>query len=208
MGMNEAEVLVDQGKVGEAQVVLRDVARVFLASGDRHTYALCLAFLGRAALREGRLDDATALLATAREEFLEAGAHGDVLEVEAREAELSLFAAAPQDALARADELLARAQAAEDVGPVTTILHRVRGYALAQLADLVGAREAFDASVSAAREKDASHEVAFALQGLLRVAATSGGEPVPGTREECAEILRALGVVAVPAYPVVGLRSD
>lgn len=207
MGMNVGEVLVDQGRVGEADVVLRDVARVFLASGDRHTYGLCLAFLGRSAIRAGRLDDAIALLEQARTELREAGAHGDALEVEAREAEISLFTGEPERALAASSALLSRSTLEEDVGHVTPILHRVRGYALAQLGRWGEARTALEASLAAARDKEADYEVALTLQALIRLSASEGQAP-PGAADECASILRGLSVAAVPAPPLRRARLD
>jgi len=200
--MNLGEVLVDQGRPAEADILLSDVAGIFRASGSRFDFGLCLAFRGRASLRDGRLEEAFGLLESAREELEAAGAHSDALEVEARVAEALLFVAEPERALERSTDLLARLQQEEGIGHVTSILHRVRGYALTQLGATSEAREAFAASLAAAREKEADYEVALALQALLRLSALDGLEPPPGASEECSSILRGLGVVAVPAPPI------
>ncbi len=200
--MNTAEVLVEQGRSAEAESILSDVSRVYLAAGDRYDLGICLAFRGRAALRAGRVDDALSLLEAARAEFEFVGAHGDVLEVDARVAECLLFTGEPARALSAASELSARAQAEGGVAVLTPQLERVRGYALVQLGDGSGARDAFERSLAAARARGADYEAALTLQALIRLG-LFGGRPAPGDAlEESGAILDRLGVIAVPAVPL------
>jgi len=205
--MNTAEVLLEQGRSEEAETILDDVARVYRAAGDRYDLGICLAFSGRVALRDGRADEALALLGQARSEFEFVGAHGDVLEVDARLAECRLFTGEPARALSAASDLSARAQAEGGVAVLTPQLERVRGYALAQLGDGDAAREALEHSLSAARARGADYDVALTLQALLRLHAIDGG-PVPeGAVEESGAILERLGVIAVPAVPLPPRRA-
>jgi class 3 adenylate cyclase/tetratricopeptide (TPR) repeat protein len=202
MGMNVAEVRVDQGRADEAEAVLLDVGRVFRASGDAHTYGLCLGFRGRAALRQGRIDDAFALWAEARTALIEAGALGDAIDVAAREAEARLFLGESERVLEDASALLASLRD-DDIGPTTPNLHRVRGYALLQLGRAAEAREAFEASLAAARQSGADYEAAITVQALSRLGRIDGSEvPPPGAEEESDAVLEALGVVAVLAFPL------
>jgi class 3 adenylate cyclase/predicted ATPase len=202
MGMNVAEVLVDQGRADEADPVLLDVGRVFRASGDAHTYGLCLGFRGRAALRQGRLDDAFALWAEAKTALIEAGALGDAIDVAVREAEARLFLGEPERVLEDASALLASLRD-DDIGPTTPNLHRVRGYALLQLGRAAEAREAFEASLMAARQSGADYEAAITVQALSRLGRVDGSESLPpGAEDESDAVLEGLGVVAVLAFPV------
>jgi len=205
--MNTAEVLVEQGRSDEAAVILDEVARVYRAAGDRYDLGICLAFRGRAASRAGRIDDALSLLGAARSEFEFVGAHGDVLEVDARVAECLLFTGEPARALSSASDLCHRAQAEGGVAVLTPQLERVRGYAMIQLDDRSGALEAFEHSLSAARARGADYEVALTLQALLRLHAPHGGLVPEGAVEESGAILERLGVIAVPAVPLPPRRT-
>ncbi|HEX5949707.1 MAG TPA: hypothetical protein VFZ96_01800, partial [Actinomycetota bacterium] len=105
-------------------------------------------------------------------------------------------------ALAMADHVRDELRTGVGPGMLTPLVERVRGYALIQLGDLAGAREALEASLRAGRERGAEHEVAFTLQGLLRHARVAGSAPGDGWRTESGVLLERLGIVAVPAVPL------
>jgi hypothetical protein len=77
-------------------------------------------------------------------------------------------------------------------------VHRVRGFALAQLGDRDGAQRALQDSVAAAREQDSSYELAVSLDALL---ALRGSGPFTGAARRDA-LLARLDVVALPAPPL------
>jgi hypothetical protein len=125
-----------------------------------------------------------------------------VYEVDAREAECHMMAGRPEEALKLADATLARVN--DDVGIelLAPMLHRTRGYALAQRGDLMGARAAFEESLRLARERDASYEEALAMQGLARLDRAEGRPPGSALDGGSGEIFDRLGVIATPAYPM------
>jgi tetratricopeptide (TPR) repeat protein len=196
---NIAEILADQGRFDEAEALLRETTRVWRAAEDHYSLGFCLAQLGKVAGRQGRTDDALALFAQAREELLFVGAQGDVLDVDAREAECLLLAGRPAEALALADATLAQE---EPGGALVPVLERVRGYALVSTGDLEGADAALAASLEASRGRGADHETAFTLQAVARLAVLRGAQPDPQAVGGSGEILSALGIIAVPAFPL------
>ena len=194
---NVGEVLNDQGRLEEAEAKLRQALRIWRGSQYDWGTAFVTAQLGRAAARAGRHDEALALLDDAHGAFERLHAHADAALVEAYRAEALAFARLPERALRVADRAL------RDVGRTAPLLHRVRGLALAQRGDLVGAGHAFEASLREADARGSDYDVAVTLHALD---ALPGGGP-PRVRE-VARRLAQLGVVALPAPPVSPASRD
>jgi hypothetical protein len=81
-------------------------------------------------------------------------------------------------------------------------VHRVRGFALAQLGDGDGAERALRASVDAARAQDSHYELAVSMDALLalRTGSGRGAGATAGARRDA--LLARLDVVALPAPPL------
>lgn len=194
---NMAEVLADQGRLDEAEPLMRDAQRVWRAAGAPSFVAFGKSQLGRLAARAGRFDEALELLRSARVDYVRDGEHAEVLETDARLAECLLLQGNASLALDAANAGLARAPSAAGVLPQVPLLQRVRGVALAQLGRYDDAFAALDASLSAAEERRARHEVAWTLAAFVaarRAAGQPADDALTGRR---AELFSQLGIVTV-----------
>jgi class 3 adenylate cyclase/predicted ATPase len=200
--MNIAEVYLEQGRLNEAESLLRDASRELRSSGEFQGLAGSLGFLGRVEARAGRLADAEELLRQAREAYEHAGMKAGALEVDAREAERLVMAGHANEALALADATLAHEHQDLGVEVLAPMLERTRGYALAQLGQVEGACAALDRSVRLARERDAPFEVSLSLQGIVRLEQHDSTELTAARYDEMRDIFERLGVIATPAYPI------
>jgi tetratricopeptide (TPR) repeat protein len=199
--VNRAEVLLDQGRLAEAEPLMKQSLRVARASKSGSRIADMARYYGTLLARMGRFEEAAPLLLEAREEFERAGERGEVLVAEARIAESLVFRGLPADALERADATLARAGGFEGIFVLVPTLHRIRGLALVQLGRLDEARFALEGSLAHARLESADYEVALALDSLVRLGALDGGTPQTVERERD-RIFRRLGIVASVDVPL------
>jgi tetratricopeptide (TPR) repeat protein len=198
--LNIAEVLSDQGHLRAAEEMLKDALRVFKAAEWEYMIANTTITLARVACRDGRYEEALEWYGQAREQYGSMGAEAELLETDARSAECLVLQRRVDEALAVASIGLARAKALGGTQQ-QVLLHRVCGYGHAQAGRLPDARASLTASLSAARSRNASYDIALALDGLARVARLEGHEDVDASRES-AEILSRLGVVAFPEVPL------
>jgi tetratricopeptide (TPR) repeat protein len=200
---NMAEVLSDQGRLIEAEPLLRDALQVWRAAQAPSFVAFGKSQLGRLAARSGRFDEALELLRSARDDYVRDGEHAEVLETDARIAECLVLQGAFADARAAADDALARASSNSAVLPQIPLLQRVRGLALANLGDVEAAVGALEASLSGAHERRARHEEAWTLHALVTLRRTIDLDSVDETVEERqAALFEQLGIVDV-AQPSV-----
>ena len=86
--VNRAEVLLDQGRLDEAEPLMRESLRIARASGSGPRIAETARYLGLLLARVGRFDEARRLLEEARDEYDRAGEANEVFVSEARLAEL------------------------------------------------------------------------------------------------------------------------
>ena len=84
---------------------------------------------------------------------------------------------------------------------VIALLNRVRGSALLQLGRLEEARVTLETAVAEARQRNASYELALALDSLATLASLTGEEAEELESERDA-ILDRLGVVSIPEIPL------
>ncbi len=203
---NMAEVLSDQGRLADAEPLLRDAQRVWRAAAAPSFVAFGKSQLGRLAARAGRFDEALQALRSAREDYVRDGEHGEVLETDARLAECLLLSGAFEAALSAADDALTRAAPSAAILPQVPVLQRVRGLALACLGNHPAALGSLESSLAGARERQARHEVAWGLHALLAVREAAGISGDPAIATECAALLDQLGIVRV-AEPVLVSRT-
>jgi predicted ATPase/class 3 adenylate cyclase len=203
--LNIGEILLDQGHLARAEEHFRSALRAWKAAGYRYGVALATSYLGRAASRAGRFDEAEALLTEARADLDDVGDRASVLETDVRIAECSLLRGNPDGARALAEDALKRAEESGGVNVHAPALHRIRGHALALLGDRTGAGEALAKSLELGRSRNAAYDVALTLLGLAAVGGADGMEAptVRALEDEGRSILDRLGVIAVslPAVP-------
>lgn len=199
---NVAEILVDQGRLEEAESRFRDALRVWRASAYRQGVAFAVANLGKIASRQGRFDEAVRLLEEAKKGFEEVGFSSYVLDADARLAENDVFSGKPAAAIERAQTAMRRAEAMGGMPVLAAILYRVRAYARLQLGDAAAAIEDATMSLHLARERNARFEVALGLEALARAREAAGTPVEPANDLERDSILQALGVIAMPEIPL------
>ena len=193
---NVGEVLGDQGHLAQADQRLRDALRVWRGSSYDWSAAFATALLGRTKVRAGRHAEGLELLEDALVRFRRLRAGSDALLVRAYVAEALAFGRRPQRALQAADRLLPEA------GRSAPLVHRIRGFALAQLGDRDGAEHALQASIDAARAHDSHYELAVSMDALLALRGGRGrisGATAAARRDA---LLARLDVVALPAPPL------
>ena len=199
---NIGEILADQGRHEEARAQLRDALRVLRAARYRWGIAYATMLLGRLESRMGAYEEAHRHFETARADFIEAGGEADAVEVESMEAECLVFEGRAGEALELVERVLPEL-ARLGSGRGTTLVERVRGYALAQCGDLEGARSAFEASRTSAEALDADYELALTLAGLRALAITRGDrESALELAAKVGELTKKLGIVALPSVPI------
>ena len=203
---NMAEIYCERGNLDDAEGLLRDSLPVLRAGGRRVFLGYGLMFLGRVAARGHRFDEALAMFDEARALFAEVGAPEEIVEVTARTAECRTFMGDGEEALDLTDEALARAGRSDTEGPSLPLVHRTRGYALAQLSRLGEARSALDESLEMARARGQDVDVAFTLFALGRLSEVDGSTMSVDAIAERDTILERLGVEAVPEVPLTPIH--
>ena len=197
---NLAEILADRGELTEAGKLCTESLPRWKALEYKYFLAACLTVLGRVAMRSGRLEDAVSRFNEAKAQFLQAGAEQDALAIDAHLAECKCLAGQVEEALALAEATLARATNGAVV-KLAALLQRVRGYAQLQLGDTFAAREAFDASLAAARERRDWFEITLTLHALIDLDRLEGVEPASDIVCESRELLSKLKIRALPPTP-------
>jgi class 3 adenylate cyclase/tetratricopeptide (TPR) repeat protein len=201
---NIAEILVDQGRLDEAEPLVVEALRVWRASGTPSDVGWGAALLGRLTARRGEHATAMALLSEAAASFGVTEERIELVDVALRLTEALLLqgsASAAVERLADAEERLRDAVRAagmptEDGLPLiphAVALLRLGGCAAAQAGDDVAGRDLLDRAVEHGRRVRSTHELALAL----RARAWLDGD----SSDEAARLLQQLGVVWAPELP-------
>jgi tetratricopeptide (TPR) repeat protein len=193
---NIGEIKSDQGYLTTATELFEEARSVFELSGHRMLAALASSNLGRAAARAGDCGSAVKTLEDALRDFDEIRAGSFVLETRARLAECAVLSRSPERALTFADTTLTEIELTESGAPLRALLHRLRGYALAQQGDAEGAAEALRYSIAIAREAEETYEAALTLQAIALI------EGDDEAASESRTLLAGLGVVSTPEVPL------
>jgi predicted ATPase len=206
--LNIAEVRSDQGRMDEAEPVFREVLDVRKAAGNPLKIAEAWSLLGRHLARVGEHEEARAVLEEARELFEAEGDAEDLLTTDAWLSECHVLEGNTAAGLELSLETLERAESLSGVSVVVTHLHRTRGWAYMQMAELVNARTALEESLRIARGDNenfgimsADYEVALTLNALVRLRGLTG-EPTEEIAYERDMIFARLGVLSVPEPPL------
>jgi class 3 adenylate cyclase/tetratricopeptide (TPR) repeat protein len=194
---NIGEVLVFQGRLEEAADQLGDALRIFRASKVRPLEVFALTLLGAAASRAGRFEEAGEMFEGAQALVKEVGDEhaADVISLRA---ESLILGGRPDEALPLIDGLVQTLPTSHAFLP---LLLRMRGYALAQRNDPAAAESTLRESLAAARALGADHDVAFALDALLRTI-PQDGRATDEMRRERDDLIDRLGILAMPEVPL------
>jgi class 3 adenylate cyclase/tetratricopeptide (TPR) repeat protein len=195
VGANRAEVLVQQGRVEEALPVLAAAIRVLLAAQATSFLGFAMTVFGRAALERGEYAEAMGRLGEARSLCLEMGEIDELLTIDALAAECHLRSGAVVEALAFADQTMARANQVSDGASAEPLLHRVRGEALIALGRTADGGLALRASLEAGRQRHARNEIEATLGALLRLDVAAEVLEARGWHDEWSELTALLGIV-------------
>jgi class 3 adenylate cyclase/tetratricopeptide (TPR) repeat protein len=198
---NIGEIKSDQGYLATASELFEEARKIFETSGHRMLATLTRSNLGRTAAREGRLDDALKILRNALAAFHEIKAGSLVIETKTRLSERALLAGDSTEALHQADETLVAIEQSGGGSLQHALVHRLRGYALMQLADLDGAADALEQSLAVARGANETYELALTLEACARLAELRG-EDGSAQAKESMGLLARLGVVSTPEVPL------
>ena len=192
--LNIAELRSDQGRLEEAGSRLRRALQIFRGTSHEWGVGQATMLLGRASVRAGRVEEGRRTLVDARARFGRLGCEQDARWVDALMAEACAFTGGGDDAARIAAQVLADPRTPSRLAP---LLHRIRGWALAQAGETGLAVQALSEALAAARTHREDYEVAVCLDTLMALIGVDG--PVKAERDE---ILRRLGVVRLPPAPV------
>jgi tetratricopeptide (TPR) repeat protein len=197
---NMAELLLDQGLYDEAEPLLRQVIRVWRASGgDPDHAAAAKRELGRLLARRGDVSAALELLQSARADQVQAGQPLEVLTTDFRLAEMIVLSGDGAGALELVEELLPRC-AGLDAAMLMPGLLRVDGWALIQSGRWGEAREQLDQARTLAGRRGDLYEECLALDALVALGSLTG-EDVGELEDARGSLVDELGIVQLPLVP-------
>jgi class 3 adenylate cyclase/tetratricopeptide (TPR) repeat protein len=199
---NIAEIVLEQGRLDEAESLFTDVLRAWRGSGYRSGESSVKCNLGRVAAARSSYAEALELFDEAVRGASHLGGHAEVLEANTRKAECLLRMGDAGAALELAERSLEQGRALGGVPPQEAVLHRIRGEALSGAGDVEGAVDALRRSVASARARGADHELALTLLVVAAhgVVGVWAGDPA----RDAETILVRLGVRSRP--PSSGAR--
>jgi class 3 adenylate cyclase/tetratricopeptide (TPR) repeat protein len=196
---NQAEIFIDQQRLAEAELVLQQAMREWRGAKAVALIPFGNYLLGRVAARTGRFLEAFELFASARGDYVTLGEAHEVLTIDALTSECHLLAAQPELALELATKTLSAIHETDGVDNAVPLLERVRGAALIELGDRELGCQALRASLAAAEQREAGHEVAATLVALLAAGAAADEAESTGWQHERGELMAALGIAEVSA---------
>ena len=195
-------LLVEQGRLDEAAEPLGAALRVCLAAGDRAGVASAQRLLARSMARSGELAEALELGLAAKATFEELGAKTDTVDALVVVAECHLLAGDVTRSLPVIDDALALDAALGSQSNGNSFLYLLRGYALMRVGELAGAREAFEASLTAARSMEMDYDIALGLRALTELGelddVPDAMRSTDGVPSELDVIVERLGIIKLP----------
>ncbi len=194
---NRAEVLVRQGRSGEALPLLRNTLRVARAVGDEDLVALVRKEMGRAQSRAGDIAAGLILLEEARTQLTRLREPQEVVDADIASAEAHLLGGRPKQALALIEGALTEA-ASIHAATLLPSAYRVQAAALFATGEVVQARMALAQGLRQSSSPDVAHERGFLLAVAARIARYDNDPDTDRLAEQAREALALLGVVRVP----------
>lgn len=198
---NVADVLLRQGRLVEAEAMLRDLVPVLRGLGALDFATSAMRALGLILVQSQREAEGRELFAEARRVQVE---HALVIEVAETDAAIAEALLADGDAAAGADLAADAAQRAESLGArhLLPTLRRVEGAARADAGDRAGAQVSLQQALAACHAEGGA-DLGFVLAELAALA-TSIGDVASAAelRSQSHAALVALGFVGSPRYPM------
>ncbi len=195
--MNIGEILSDRGELIEAEEALVETLPVWRAAKYRYLLGGCLWLLGRVSLQAGRFEEALKRLDEAKAHLQHVRAEQELLDLDGRVAECRVRMGQPAVGLELASATLARARTVKGAVKTTSLLERVRGHALLQLSDFGGARQAYVASLAAARGRKDLLETSLSLNALIDLDRMENVQPPAEIVAESTELTSMLKIRTV-----------
>jgi tetratricopeptide (TPR) repeat protein len=195
---NQAEVLIQQGRMDDADRVLTPAIRTLVEANATSFLAFAVALSGRILVAHGRYGDALDRFTQARSMCLEMGEVGEALAIEAHSAECVLRAGEPEEAVRLSDRTAGSAESRGVTASVAAHLHRVRGEALIALRQHEAGATHVRAALAEARARDTSYEIEASLRALLRLGVAASAAEAAQWNAERTELARALGITYSP----------
>jgi len=195
--MNIGEILSDRGELIEAEQALVETLPVWRAAKYRYLLGGCLWLLGRVSLQAGRFEEALKRLDEAKAHLQHVRAEQELLDLDGRVAECRVRMGQPAVGLELASGALARAHTLKGAVKATSLLERVRGHALLHLSDFGGARQAYVASLVAARGRKDLLETSLSLKALIDLDRMENAQPPAEIVAESTELTSMLKIRTV-----------
>jgi class 3 adenylate cyclase/tetratricopeptide (TPR) repeat protein len=197
---NASEIHTERGEWSEAERQLVELLSFFKATEYHYMMGACHALLARVALRTGRIDEALSRLDEAKGQYRLAGADAELPSLDAWIAECRL-ARGDADGALELVNALAGASGDSGVARILPQLQRIEGHARIVQGDLWSARDALEASLAGARERNNRFEATLAMLSLIALDRQEGVEPAHEMVTETRATLAELKVRAVPPIP-------
>ena len=209
--INVGEILVDQGRLAAAEPLVAEPLRAWRASGTPWDVGFAAALLGRLRARNGQYAEAVELFTEAIAAYQVSNYRFDAIEAELGIVEAFVLQGLTADALDRLNqverELVAAARAAgmtasaasadlPETVPHLAAFLRLQGYARAQRGERDVAGACFGMSLSAARVRASTLDIALADAALVWLSPANSV-----ARAERDELFAQLDVVWVPTMP-------
>ena len=196
---NVAEVLINQGRLDEAEPLLHDAIRVLTASG--HSAAgFAKSELARLLIRRGDHEAAAPLLAQIRERGQATDEPADVLISTLLLADSKLCQGATEEGLAILEDAANEAGEMADLfGPV---IARLRSLGLAATGRVDEALGQIEQGLTWAQRQGLLYDQALLLDARTRIVSSEGGTPDPEDVREADRLYGELGIRREPALAV------
>lgn len=196
------EIMVNQGRLDEAEPLLNDADRVLRASGFIDGASFAEVQLGRVYAERGDIDQACEILEQARQSFIELGETASAVDAAVHLADARLRAGNPKGALALIDE--SEEMAGGEAAVHSPSLLRIRADALKELGDLEEAESVVAGALDDAEDQGLPYEIALLLTTKNAIVDLRGLVPDEADRERAEGILSGLGVVENPEATRIG----
>ena len=197
---NIAEILSDQGRLDEAEALVRESLRTHRAAEYPMGIAYSIQHLGRIMARGGRTAEARDLLTEALDLWVEIGSAASTTETEAKLAEAMLLEGNHAGALAVLGPAVERGRQLAVVPWLRALLQRLLGSALVQAGDREAGIAVLHEAVSLSRASGSQFELAMGLDALARL--HPGTPEAASGRHEADEVFHRLGVIGIARIPL------
>jgi class 3 adenylate cyclase/tetratricopeptide (TPR) repeat protein len=191
--VNLGFLLLEQGRLAEADVLAGRSLRTFQALGLAVSTSFAVHQRARVAAEQGRFSEAADLMAAARAAFIDLDDRAMATECDIASLRALLLEGRPDDAVALAGRIVKDVERVEPAAQIT--YGRLRGVATAQAGRPDEGAALVAAALERARTAPVLHEVHHCLDALLEIQARGGPAAPDDAGAERAALAHHLGVV-------------